>query len=109
MRLAGLEALYRGPERIACVGARKDVYRVGPELDASAEVEIAIRFREFLGSYVEHCHNTQHEDHAMLLRWDIVNPGQTIAIPTPEGGWEGMFYEPTYVLPTWRTGVVNRN
>ena len=89
--------------------ARKDVYRVGPELDSSAEVEIAIRFREFLGSYVEHCHNTQHEDHAMLLRWDIVNPGQTIAIPTPEGGWEGMFYEPTYVLPTWRTGVVNRN
>ena len=89
--------------------ARKDVYRLGPELNSSPEVQIAIRFREFLGSYVEHCHNTQHEDHSMLLRWDIVNPGQTIAIPTPEGGWEGMFYEPSYVLPTWRTGVVARN
>jgi len=33
-------------------------------------------------------------------------PSQTIAIPTPEGGWEGMFYEPSYVLPTWRTGMV---
>ncbi len=84
--------------------ARKDVYRVGPEPNSSAVVEVAIRFREFAGSYVEHCHNTQHEDHAMLLRWDILNPGQTVAIPTPEGGWEGMFYEPSYVLPTWRTG-----
>jgi len=85
--------------------ARKDVYRVGPEVDSSATVEVAIRFREFLGSFVEHCHNTQHEDHAMLLRWDILNPGQTVAIPTPEGGWEGMYYEPSYVLPTWRTGM----
>ena len=29
---------------------------------------MAIRFREFAGTYMEHCHNTQHEDHAMLLR-----------------------------------------
>ena len=42
-----------------------------------------------LGSFMEHCHNTQHEDHAMLLRWDIRNPGQTIAIPTPISTWEG--------------------
>lgn len=84
--------------------ARKDVYRLGPEKHSSAKVQIAVRFREFVGSYVEHCHNTQHEDHAMLLRWDILHPGQTVAIPTPEGGWEGMYYEPTYVLPTWRTG-----
>jgi manganese oxidase len=89
--------------------ARKDIYRGGPEVDSSAEIQIAIRFREFLGSYVEHCHNTQHEDHSMLLRWDIVHPGQTIAVPTPEGGWEGMFYEPSYVLPTWRTGVTGAN
>ena len=84
--------------------ARKDVYRLGPEVNSSKTIEVAIRFREFLGSFVEHCHNTQHEDHAMLLRWDILHPGQTIAVPTPEGGWEGMFYEPSYVLPTWRSG-----
>ena len=84
--------------------ARKDVYRLGQEDDSSAVVEVAVRFREFAGSYVEHCHNTQHEDHAMLLRWDILNPGQTVAIPTPEGSWEGMYYEPSFVLPTWRTG-----
>lgn len=84
--------------------ARKDVYRLGHEANSSSVIEIAVRFREFVGSYVEHCHNTQHEDHAMLLRWDVLNPGQTVAIPTPEGSWEGMYYEPSYVLPTWRSG-----
>lgn len=84
--------------------SRKDVYRLGPEENSSGVVEVAIRIREFAGSYVEHCHNTQHEDHAMLLRWDSLKPGQTVAIPMPEGGWEGMFYEPSYVLPTWRSG-----
>ena len=85
--------------------ARKDVYRVGPGVDSSSKVEVAIRFREFLGTFMEHCHNTQHEDHSMLLRWDIIHPGQTIAVPTPEGGWEGTFWEPSYVLPSWRNGI----
>ncbi|MEQ1784033.1 MAG: multicopper oxidase domain-containing protein [Hyphomonadaceae bacterium] len=85
--------------------ARKDVYRVGPGIDSSAKVEVAIRFREFLGTFMEHCHNTQHEDHSMLLRWDIIHPGQTLAVPTPEGGWEGTFWEPSYVLPGWRNGI----
>ena len=85
--------------------ARKDVYRVGPGVDSSATVQVALRFREFLGTFMEHCHNTQHEDHSMLLRWDIIHPGQTIAVPTPEGGWEGTFWEPTYVLPGWRNGI----
>ncbi|MFP6629863.1 MAG: multicopper oxidase domain-containing protein, partial [Myxococcota bacterium] len=47
--------------------SRKDVYRLGPLPDSAHEMAIAIRFREFGGSYMEHCHNTQHEDHAMLL------------------------------------------
>ncbi len=84
--------------------ARKDVYRIGPGVDSSATVEVALRFREFLGTFMEHCHNTQHEDHSMLLRWDIIHPGETVAVPTPEGGWEGTFWEPSYVLPGWRNG-----
>ncbi|MGZ4994545.1 MAG: multicopper oxidase domain-containing protein, partial [Methylobacter sp.] len=63
--------------------ARKDVYRIGPLPDSTGTVDLAIRFREFAGTYMEHCHNTQHEDKAMLLRWDIEHPGQTLAIPTP--------------------------
>jgi len=85
-------------------GARKDVYRVGPEIDSSTQVDIAIQFREFAGTFVEHCHNTQHEDHAMLLRWDAQKPGQTVAIPTPDAGWTGVTYLQTSMLPTAVTG-----
>jgi hypothetical protein len=31
---------------------------------------------DFLGKYVMHCHNVVHEDHAMMIRWDIVEPGK---------------------------------
>ncbi len=84
--------------------ARKDVYRIGSTPDSTDSVEIAIRFREFMGTYMEHCHNTQHEDHAMLLRWDIENPGQTLLIPNPIPTWEGVEYADTVALPTFRLG-----
>ena len=47
---------------------RKDVYVLHP----NEEVRVFIRFRDFLGKYMMHCHNTVHEDHAMMIRWDIV-------------------------------------
>jgi FtsP/CotA-like multicopper oxidase with cupredoxin domain len=47
---------------------RKDVIRLGP----NDEVRLFLRFRDFLGRHVMHCHNTLHEDHAMMLRWDVV-------------------------------------
>lgn len=78
--------------------ARKDVFRVGPLSDSTQSVDIAYRFREFAGTFVEHCHNTQHEDHAMLLRWDLEHPGQTQSIPTPMPSWEGVFYEDSFKL-----------
>jgi hypothetical protein len=61
---------------------------------------MVVRFREFMGSYVEHCHNTQHEDHAQLLRWDIKNPGATITIPAPYPTWEGVYYNQSVALQT---------
>ena len=36
--------------------ARKDMYRIGPEVDSSTDIEIAYRSRDFLGAYVQHCH-----------------------------------------------------
>jgi len=84
--------------------ARKDLYRTGVEPDSLDSVEIQIRFREFAGSYVEHCHNTQHEDHAMLLRWDIEHPGQVNTMPAPMPTWEGVEYVDSVALPTFRTG-----
>lgn len=47
---------------------RKDVYVLAP----NDEVRVFIRFRDFLGPYIMHCHNLIHEDHAMMVRWDIV-------------------------------------
>jgi len=84
--------------------ARKDVYRIGNQPDSTDSVEIAIRFREFLGSYMEHCHNTQHEDHAMLLRWDVEKPGAVEVMPTPMPTWDGCTYVDSIALPTARTG-----
>jgi len=87
--------------------ARKDMYRIGPMPDSGDSVDIAVRFREFLGSYVEHCHNTQHEDHAMLLRWDNENPGQVVVMPTPMPTWDGVTYVDSHALPTARSGDPN--
>ena len=50
---------------------RKDVIRLGENDD----VEIYFRFRDFTGRYPMHCHNTIHEDHAMMLRFDIDDVG----------------------------------
>lgn len=83
--------------------ARKDIYRIGDGPDTTNDLEVLIRFREFVGTYVEHCHNTMHEDHSMMLRFDVRNPGQTLAIPTPIGTWEGVYYEPSVDLPATST------
>ncbi len=84
--------------------SRKDMYRIGPHEDSTASVEIAIQFREFAGTYMEHCHNTQHEDNAMLLRYDIEHPGQLELMPAPIPTWDGVEYVDSAALPTFRTG-----
>ena len=86
------------------IRARKDVFRIGPEVNSSRDISVAYRFREFAGTYVEHCHNTQHEDTAMLMRWDIENPGQTLLLPTPMPTWDGVGYVNSDALATFRTG-----
>ena len=84
--------------------ARKDMFRIGNEDEAADEIEVALRIRDFAGTYVEHCHNTTHEDMAMLLRWDSENPGRTIPIACPIPSWDGVEYVDTTALPTSRTG-----
>jgi FtsP/CotA-like multicopper oxidase with cupredoxin domain len=84
--------------------ARKDVYRLGRLDDSGLSLDVILRFREFLGTFMEHCHNTQHEDHSMLLRWDIEKPGQVRVMPTPLPTWDGVGYVPSFALPTFRTG-----
>jgi manganese oxidase len=58
---------------------RKDVYR----LRVSGNVVIRMQFRDWGGMFMEHCHNTMHEDNAMLLRWDINGAGTPFLNPLP--------------------------
>ena len=47
---------------------RRDVYVLPP----NTSMRIFMRFRDWEGKYVMHCHNLVHEDHAMMLRFDVV-------------------------------------
>jgi FtsP/CotA-like multicopper oxidase with cupredoxin domain len=47
---------------------KMDVVTLGP----TDEVRLFMRFRNFTGKYPMHCHNLIHEDHAMMVRWDVV-------------------------------------
>jgi FtsP/CotA-like multicopper oxidase with cupredoxin domain len=58
---------------------RKDVYRLRP----GGELKITMQFRDWQGMFMQHCHNTTHEDHAMLMRWDIDDGGAPFLRPLP--------------------------
>jgi FtsP/CotA-like multicopper oxidase with cupredoxin domain len=76
---------------------RKDVYRLGP----GGEVKITMQFRDWGGMFVEHCHTTTHEDHAMLLRWEINEQGAPFLtpLPTPIPRPQGVVFQDPTVLP----------
>ena len=46
----------------------KDTAALGP----GEEVLVMIRFEQFRGRYMLHCHNLEHEDHAMMSRFDVI-------------------------------------
>jgi len=56
---------------------RKDVTR----LQVVEQVEIFMRFRDWTGRYVMHCHNLVHEDHAMMVRFDVDPRGDSRGTP----------------------------
>ena len=58
---------------------RKDVYRLRPK----GSVQITMQFRDWGGMFMEHCHNTVHEDNAMLVRWELDNSGNATLVPLP--------------------------
>jgi FtsP/CotA-like multicopper oxidase with cupredoxin domain len=57
--------------------ARKDMQRSGHD-DRSL---LFFRFRDWEGRYPFHCHNTVHEDHAMMLRFDVDATGDNKQVP----------------------------
>ena len=78
---------------------RKDVYRLRP----GGSVTITMQFRDFGGMFMEHCHNTVHEDNAMLVRWELDGAGGATLkpLPTPIPSPQGVtFVDPDDILPT---------
>jgi spore coat protein A len=41
-------------------------------IDDGEEVDVIIRWRGYRGRYLLHCHNLEHEDHAMMPRVDVI-------------------------------------
>ncbi|MFL5398126.1 MAG: multicopper oxidase domain-containing protein, partial [Myxococcales bacterium] len=88
------------PNRVpAWEKGRKDVYRLRP----GGSLVIRMQFRDWGGMFMEHCHNTVHEDNAMLLRWEIDNGGAPFLrpLPTPIATPQGVtFVAPDDILPS---------
>jgi FtsP/CotA-like multicopper oxidase with cupredoxin domain len=55
----------RTPPATEC--SKKDTIHLG----FNEEVAFLMRFREWHGLYPMHCHNVVHEDHAMMMSWEI--------------------------------------
>jgi manganese oxidase len=78
---------------------RKDVYRLRP----GGSVTLTMQFRDWGGMFMEHCHNTVHEDNAMLVRWEIDDAGGAFLkpLPTPIATPQGVtFIKPDDIAPT---------
>ena len=78
---------------------RKDVWRLRP----SGTVQFQIQFGEYGGSYVNHCHNTVHEDFALLMRIQLLSgvagTPQAAITPTPNPTPDGVFFTTPEILP----------
>jgi len=103
---------------------RKDMFHIGGLVDRvegdgapiggdfgdniGSDITVQVVFSEFGGAYVNHCHNTVHEDNAMLLRYDIVRGDSTTSgvddmhvsvLPTPDPRVTGVSYTPSCYVP----------
>jgi FtsP/CotA-like multicopper oxidase with cupredoxin domain len=83
---------------------RKDVWRLRDS--GSRSVQIQVQFGEYGGSYVNHCHNTVHEDFAMLMRYQLLAESGTQAAitPTPNPTPDGVFFTTPEILPEGNPG-----
>jgi FtsP/CotA-like multicopper oxidase with cupredoxin domain len=84
---------------------RKDVWRLRP----SGRVQFQIQFGEYGGSYVNHCHNTVHEDFALLMRIQLLSgvagSPQTAITATPNPTPDGVVFTTPEVLPEATTST----
>jgi FtsP/CotA-like multicopper oxidase with cupredoxin domain len=88
-------AARRRPIKRFMGGQRRDVATLLP----GDEVKVVMRWTDFLGKYVMHCHNVVHEDHSMMVRWDIVEPGQGFVGSRSAGAVYGTEEAPPHLEP----------
>ena len=51
------------------------------QLRFGEQIEVLVQFRDIQGGYPFHCHNTVHEDHQMMLLFNVADTGDTRAEP----------------------------
>ena len=85
---------------------RKDVWRLRP----AGQVTFQVQFGEYGGSYVNHCHNTVHEDFALLMRIQLqadpalnteagISTVRSEITDTPNPTADGIIYTTPEILP----------
>jgi FtsP/CotA-like multicopper oxidase with cupredoxin domain len=101
----------RGGNRIPATEllVRKDVWRLRPD----GQVQFQIQFGEYGGSYVNHCHNTVHEDFALLMRIQLLSgvagSPQAAITATPNPTPDGVVFTTPEVLPEATTSASSRS
>ena len=84
---------------------RKDVWRLGK----SGSVTFQVQFGEYGGAYVTHCHNTVHEDFALLMRIQVLTAQagspQAAVTDTPNPSRDGVTFTTPEVLREGNPGV----
>ena len=65
------------PIRVFMGGNRRDITTLLP----NDEIQIFMRWKDFEGHYVMHCHNVVHEDHAMMGLWNVQPDGDNVEVP----------------------------
>jgi FtsP/CotA-like multicopper oxidase with cupredoxin domain len=87
---------------------RKDVWHIGGIVGGyRSNPQVQVTFGEFGGAYVNHCHNTVHEDSAMLLHYHLIRGNSDAKIddvhievlPTPDPRPTGVTYVDACYLP----------
>jgi FtsP/CotA-like multicopper oxidase with cupredoxin domain len=52
-------------------------------LEAGETIEVKLKFTDFTGRYVFHCHMIEHEDDGMMSQFEVVLPPTVTPTPTP--------------------------
>jgi FtsP/CotA-like multicopper oxidase with cupredoxin domain len=56
---------------------KQDVTMLGP----NSSIVIRMRFRTFLGPFMYHCHNNEHEDLEMMFQFEVAEAASKRALP----------------------------